>query len=160
MIKEVLGDATRPQAVGTGPQIIVEVNNDRGYHDAGFARALNETWPAVPQLFRAWMQSKPRPGLGAVRIVALSSDPDIRLAFMIAQRGLRSKDNPHPIDYGYLRQTLTLVCREAQPVGGTLHLPKIGAGLGGGRWPLIRALIQETVAVFNLTAVIYTYVPP
>jgi hypothetical protein len=75
---------------------------------------------------------------------------------MYAQRGIKTGMNPNPLRMGDLRSCLELLRFSIVTIGiendGTplVVMPKIGAGLGGGDWGVIQALIAE---VFNNTGI-------
>lgn len=139
-IKYVIGDATKPQ--GDGIKIICHICNDRGAWGAGFVLALSKKWRYVEDFYRA-RQTYP---LGEVDI--LSVGDDIFVANMIAQHGTGpdSAGMP-PIRYVALMEALKKVNTLAKDIDATLHMPRIGAGLAGGDWNAIEAIIEEIVQV-------------
>jgi hypothetical protein len=67
---------------------------------------------------------------------------------MIAQAGIGFDNNGKPpIRYNALRTALEAVNKVAIEMGATLHAPKFGAGLSGGKWDIIENIIEEVVTV-------------
>jgi O-acetyl-ADP-ribose deacetylase (regulator of RNase III) len=153
MIHYVKGDATEP--IGEGHKLIVHICNDIGAWGAGFTAALDVKWSQVGFRYKSWCANldgySPPMNLGDVQFVSVDKRMDI--ANMIAQNGLRSKYNPTPIDYDALKECLKRVCDYYSlrftwlP---TIHMPRIGTGLAGGKWELIEPIIQEELADFDV----------
>ncbi|MGO8701220.1 MAG: hypothetical protein ACLQVY_26315 [Limisphaerales bacterium] len=64
---------------------------------------------------------------------------------MIAQRGLRTLAGVPPIRYDALRECLEKLALEALKLQATIHMPRIGCGLAGGKWGRVEPLIREVV---------------
>jgi O-acetyl-ADP-ribose deacetylase (regulator of RNase III) len=148
-IKYVKGDATRPQ--GEGKKIICHICNDERRWGAGFVLALSRRWEEPEAVYRK--MPKERMMLGNVQIVPVEND--IMVANMVAQRGIMDKDITGQIDknakpairYGALRVCLTEVNDIAYHMGATLHMPRIGTGLAGGKWEEVEKIIQSVMSV-------------
>lgn len=145
MITYLIGDATYPQ--GEGQKIIAHIVNDIGAWGAGFVLALDQRWTWPRQAYL----TEPNLVLGQVQFVNVAKD--IVVANMIAQRGVRSRDNEVPVRYDALREALERVRSTARFMGASIHMPRIGSGLGGGDWPTIEGIIEE---VFN-TRPVFVY---
>lgn len=81
--------------------------------------------------------------------------PDLWVANLIGQHGLRSDRNPVPIRYESVRAGLARVAAFAREHGASVHMPRIGAGLAGGRWDQIEAIIQEELADRGIGVTVY-----
>jgi O-acetyl-ADP-ribose deacetylase (regulator of RNase III) len=139
-IKYVKGDATQPQ--GEGNKIIVHICNDIGAWGAGFVIAVSKRWYA-PEL--AYKKLKTR-SLGDVAFIRV--EDDIIVANMIAQHNVRPDENGNPpIRYDALRICLTEVNRMCLTTGSTIHAPRFGAGLSGGKWEIIEKIIKDVITV-------------
>lgn len=166
MIQYVIGDATRP--VGTGPKIIAHIVNNEGKWGSGFVLALSrwdkgperaykdwfargDTYPyAVPEGFTQRIFK-----LGEVQLVSYIG-PGIWVANMVAQRGVRHSPNAErAVQYGALGDCLSLVAAEAVKRNASVHMPRIGCGLGGGTWDEIEPIIQNTLTVRGLSVTVY-----
>jgi O-acetyl-ADP-ribose deacetylase (regulator of RNase III) len=75
---------------------------------------------------------------------------------LIGQHGTVS-DREHPVRYDAIYDGLSKLAERVRKDGGSIHMPRMGAGLAGGSWPVIEALIEETchdiqVFVYDLPA--------
>ncbi len=146
-IQYVIGDATEPH--GDGPKIIAHCMNNVGAHDAGFALAVARKWPLVRQAYRAAYElcglqlgecitcGGVGPALGEPEVVA-----------MIAQAGL----GPTSLRLPALGACLEELASWAIETNSSVHMPRIGCGLAGGKWedvePLILAAFNQPLASF------------
>ena len=157
MLHYLRGDATDPST--SGPKIIAHICNDQGYWGKGFVLAISARWPQPEEAYRRWSQTKmdgEEPfSLGAVQLVAVA--PDVWVANMIAQHGIRAKMGVPPIRYGALETCLHKLIRLALARQATLHLPRIGCGLAGGSWDKVSALLEKMVG--SLEVYIYDLQP-
>lgn len=148
MIRYIVGDATAP--TGAGPKIIAHICNDVGAWGAGFVLALSRRWHIPEHCYRNTLR---RP-LGRVQFVPVTNS--IVVANMIAQHGFGGDGGP-PIRHDALDTCLRKVGDEAHRLGASVHMPRIGCGLAGGRWDEIEPIIQRTlqgvdVFVYDLAA--------
>lgn len=118
-------------AVPERPVIIAHIVNDVGAFGAGVALAIRGTFPVAAARFREWhlglIPDAPPYQLGEVLVVDLDG---IRVAHMVAQRGLRSRQHPRPIRYDHLETCLQTVADVARhdTMGVTVAMPRIGCG--------------------------------
>ena len=145
-IQYLTGDATDP--VGAGNKIIAHVCNDIGAWGAGFVLAISRRWP---QPEAEYLKSRRSLTLGAVSLIQV--EPNIWVANMIAQRRIRTQDGVPPIRYDALKQCLGILAVEAQKLQATVHMPRIGCGLAGGKWESVEPLIREAIP----NAEVYVY---
>lgn len=152
------GDATCPLAAA--PVMIPHICNDMGAWGAGFVVALSNRWPKPEQQYRDWFEKKvTKKGtpfeLGQVGFVL--AEPTICVANMIAQHNTGFADNRAPIRYAALASCMIHVLHAAEKMKAEIHAPKFGAGLAGGDWKTIEALIFEVWVDSDLDVVIYEY---
>lgn len=154
-IDERHGDATDPG--GNGNRVIVHLVNDRTPNWGGqFARALRERHPEAQEDFRDWVSTDPgNLTLGAARIFAVH--PGLSVATVVGQKGYGPSKNPR-IRYGAVRSALDRITKHAKQSDASLHMPRIGAGQAGGRWPLIREILEEVAIRAGVPVTVY--VPP
>lgn len=141
MINYVIGDATYP--VGDRPKIIAHICNDVGKWGSGFVLAISKKWPKARQEYRSFMarnQVTNAPMLGTVQFVNV--ERGIIVANMIAQRGI-SYSHEKVVDYVALAECMHLVNGYAIETKLTVHMPRIGTGLGGGNWTDIEKIVAE-----------------
>jgi O-acetyl-ADP-ribose deacetylase (regulator of RNase III) len=150
-IQYLKGDATVPQAAG--PKVIAHICNDRGGFGKGFVLALSKRWKDPEQYYRRWYASKEDFGLGEIQIVQVK--PDTWVANMVAQFGYKVGSKGPPIRYEALRACLKKLAGEAKFLKASIHAPRIGTGLAGGRWELVEPLIEQELTGLNVY--IYDY---
>ena len=150
-ITYLIGDATEPQALG--PKIIAHICNDIGAWGKGFVMAVSKRWPGPEQAYREWHHGTDPNDfeLGAVQLVQVA--PDLWVANMIGQHGIRRSKGVPPIRYDAVECCLGHLAKEALTLSASVHIPRIGCGLAGGSWdriePIItRQLCQKGVAVY------------
>ena len=155
-IEYVKGDATAP--AGDGQKIIVHVCNDLGKWGKGFVLAISRRWKAPEKAYRAaYAGASQALALGGVQFVQVNGS--ITVANMIGQHGIRrqnSKAAP-PIRYPAIRQGLQTITDYALAHQASIHMPRIGCGLAGGRWEEIEVLIEETLLSVGVPVVVYDY---
>lgn len=144
MYRMIYGDATEPQAEGT--KIIAHVCNNKGVWGAGFVLAVSNKWPRVKEMYQTWMKNMI--DLGGKTQFALA-DSDIIVANMVAQDGVGG--GGRLVNYNWLADCLESVAFRAKQHNHSVHMPMIGAGLGGGNWNIIEAIIRETLKDVDTT---------
>lgn len=162
MIEYVTGDATDPQ--GGGRKIIAHIVNDEGKWGSGFVVALSRRDPLPERHYRMWhrygsytnpdMRTFPF-ALGQCQILAYVF-PGVWVANMIAQRGVRhDRTAPRAVQYGALDDCLTQLGSEAVILGASVHMPRIGCGLGGGSWKEIEPILRNTLTARGVPVTVY-----
>lgn len=146
------GDATSPG--GKGNKIIVHICNDIGGWGRGFVLALSNKWKAPEQQYRAWYKSDVDFVPGEVQFVQV--EPDVWVANLIGQHKIRKdeKGNP-PIRYRAVEQGLQTIAHKAAELEASVHMPRIGCGLAGGKWEKIEPLIEKTLLVSAVPVTVY-----
>jgi O-acetyl-ADP-ribose deacetylase (regulator of RNase III) len=157
-IRYTIGDATDPQ--GDGQKIIAHVCNDEGKWGSGFVVALSKRNPVPENCYRLWHRKAVYLGtpfeLGEVQVVNFGEG--VWVANMIAQRGVRhSVDAPRAVRYGALRSALIKLADYSHLGLGvpSVHMPRIGCGLGGGTWDEIEPIIQDTLVSRGIDVTVY-----
>lgn len=156
------GDVTEP--VGRGPRIVAHCCNDVGLFGAGVALAIRMRWPRAAEQYILWSRGEllgpdgdpvPPPSLGQIQLVRV--EEEVWVANMIGQHGVRSRQNQRPIDYGALEQCLAKLAEKAIVKFASVHMPRIGAGLAGGKWSRIEPLIASTLVERGVPVTIYDF---
>jgi O-acetyl-ADP-ribose deacetylase (regulator of RNase III) len=146
------GDATSPQT--KGPKIIAHICNDKGRWGKGFVLALSKRWSEPEAEYRRWYASKQAVFmLGMIQLVQVR--PDTWVANMIAQSGTKTGSQGPPIRYDALGKALRFLAVDVEERQATVHMPRIGTGLAGGRWELVEPLIQA--ALGDRSVFVYDY---
>lgn len=156
MINYVIGDATKPSIAGN--KIIAHICNDVGGWGKGFVLSLSKSLPKSEIEYRKWANSKDlsemRPfKLGEVQFVKCA--PQIIVANMVAQSGIGYKNNIPPIRYDFLRECLHIIAYNSPKINASIHMPRIGCGLAGGKWEIIKKIIDEELIQKNIEVYVY-----
>jgi O-acetyl-ADP-ribose deacetylase (regulator of RNase III) len=168
------GDASLPPE--TGPRIIAHIVNDQGKWGAGFTRSLSANWPEAERDYRLWhrhryeIQLDPHKGFGlaSVRYTLVQGkwkpeggepEPPVWIAHMVAQQGLIGWENKRPLRYDALGACLREVGLFADLTKASVHMPKIGTGLAGGDWNIIKELINDALTRNGIKVVVYELEP-
>lgn len=153
-IQYVRGDATCPQAKGA--KIIAHVCNDRGGWGKGFVVALSRRWPEPEKAYRRWHRERAGNdfGLGATRIVQVGAG--LWVANMIGQHGTRAgRSSGPPIRYEAVDECLRRLAEHATVLRASVHMPRIGCGLAGGRWERIEPLVTARLTAAGVPVTVY-----
>jgi O-acetyl-ADP-ribose deacetylase (regulator of RNase III) len=59
------------------------------------------------------------------------------------------------VRYEAIRAGLALVRDHALRLGATVHMPRIGCGLAGGRWEMIEPLVAEELERHGVEVTVY-----
>jgi O-acetyl-ADP-ribose deacetylase (regulator of RNase III) len=153
-IEYTLGDATSP--IGEGNKMIVHICNDIGGWGRGFVLAISGKWKLPEAEYRKWANSKENFVLGEVQFVKV--EDNIWIGNMIGQRDVKiSSDGIAPIRYDAVRSCLRKVSGFAIENHCSVHMPRIGCGLAGGKWEEIEPLIKEELSSKGIRAIVYDF---
>ena len=111
---------------------------------AGFGLAVRKKWPRVQAAFQEWVASEPE-ALTLGNVHHMRVDDTTTVFQMVCQHGY----GPSPttrLRYAALKRCLERLAEFAVSVGASIHMPRIGAGYGGGSWGLIQQLIDEVLS--------------
>lgn len=149
------GDASSPQA--KGPKIIAHVCNDLGGWGKGFVLALSKRWSEPEAAYRAWHRGRGGNdfGLGAVQLVRVR--PDTWVANMVGQRGMRTGSGGPPVRYEALQSCLTALAAHAAELDASVHMPRIGCGLAGGKWSRVEPLVRAELCAKGVPVTVYDF---
>ena len=149
------GDATSPQAKGC--KIVAHVCNDLGGWGKGFVLAVSRRWPEPEKAYRRWHRERAGNdfGLGAVQYIQV--EPYIWVANMIGQRGMKTGSNGVPIRYEAVDECLSKLGMKAKELGASVHMPRIGCGLAGGKWEKIEPLVLKNLSEHDIDVYVYDF---
>jgi O-acetyl-ADP-ribose deacetylase (regulator of RNase III) len=153
VLRYVRGDAAQPRA--EGPAILAHVVNDRArsWGGRGFALTLMERFPAARRDYAAWTTSG-HLQRGAVHLA--EARQGLWIASLVAQSGYGDAPEQRPrLRVGALREALRTLAQLAGDRGADVHMPPIGTGQAGGRWPEVRDLILEELAGRHVSTTVY-----
>jgi O-acetyl-ADP-ribose deacetylase (regulator of RNase III) len=171
MINYIEGDATDP--AGLGPFIIAHVCNDIGGWGRGFVLALGRRHPGAERAYKLWARARRLDGnacpeekihpdmppfeLGWIQMVQVIPNR-VFVANMIAQHDIvTTPEGIPPIRYEALGRCLATLSEEAQGLGASVHMPRIGCGLAGGEWHMVEGLIRQTLIADGVPVTVYDY---
>ncbi|MER6461298.1 macro domain-containing protein [Streptomyces sp. NPDC001288] len=154
-ITYIRGDATAPS--GKGVKVIAHVCNDRGGWGKGFVLALSRRWPEPEKAYRAWHRDRAHNdfALGAVQLVQVGRY--LWVANMIGQHGTRTGSKGVPVRYEAIDTALAALAERATELGASVHMPRIGCGLAGGKWSRVEPLVQERLAGRGIPVTVYDH---
>ena len=147
------GDATQPQSEGT--QIIAHVCNDIGGWGRGFVLALSNRWPEPEKSYREWHASGQNFDLGEIQLVQVGSA--IWVANMIGQHGIHASQGNPPVRYEAIESALLKLSNKAKELSASVHMPRIGCGLAGGKWEEVEAILKRTLCKNQIETFVYDF---
>lgn len=151
------GDATNPAI--SGPKIVAHICNDIGGWGKGFVLAISKRWPEPESKYRTWFAERESNdfALGAVQFVSVADE--LWIANMVAQHKInRADDGTPPIRYDAVEACLARLASFASEQGATIHMPRIGCGLAGGKWDEIEPLIDRTCGMVDVSVFVYDFI--
>eukprot|EP00803_Ostreobium_quekettii_P007839 evm.model.scf_634.3 EVM.evm.TU.scf_634.3 scf_634:28232-28699(-) len=120
--------------------------------------AISRRWATPEHRYRLWARGRgsdqPDFELGQVQCVQVSAGA-LWVANMVAQRGVRRSRGAAPIRYDALRACLSRVAAFAAGEGASVHMPRIGCGLAGGRWGDVERVVEEEVVGRGVAVYVY-----
>lgn len=146
-------DATKP--VGEGKKIIAHICNDVGGWGRGFVLAISKRWKEPENSYRKWYREKTNFELGQVQFVTV--EDSILVANMIAQRDIKTNTKELPIRYDAVEKCLQTVAEKAKVLNASIHMPRIGCGLAGGKWEKIEPIIKQTLLEKEIEVYVYDF---
>lgn len=172
-IAYVVGDAVQCSASADPLEnkIIAHIVNDYGGWGRGFVVPLRSKYPSAEGYYRLWSQGDgPRNfycysgefGLGMNQEVRVA--PNVMVVNMCAQKGNSTPSQPVAVQYPDLRDCLCSLWATARQFNASVHMPRIGCGLGGGRWDdILRAMydgyLQNNSALRPIATYVYDLPP-
>lgn len=149
------GDATVPQAKGN--KMIVHICNNIGGWGKGFVLAISKRWPEPEKAYRKWHRERAQNDfeLGSVQIVQV--EKYIWVANMIGQHGIKTGSKGVPIRYEAIETGLVKIAAQAQELDTSIHMPRIGCGLAGGKWEQVEPIIERTLLAAEVPTYVYDF---
>lgn len=164
-INYIKGDATLP--INGGIKIIVHICNNIGAWGSGFVVSLSNKWKLPEEQYKLWNTEEyfiPSSNvqsydggiyncsffLGNVQFVKV--EDDIWVANMIAQcNDIITEDNVL-VDYTALKECLYKVNIFSDNIkDSTIHMPRIGCGIGRGKWEIVENIIHNSLINKKIT---------
>ncbi len=82
-------------------------------------------------------------------------EDDLWVANMVGQRGIQRSKGKSPIRYDAVEKCLDKVASFALDLGATVHMPRIGCGLAGGKWEEIEPIIIRQLCSKGIDVYVY-----
>lgn len=148
------GDATSP--IGDGNKMIIHICNDVGGWGKGFVTAISKRWKSPEAAYRKWFKSGEGFELGEVQFVKV--EDNLWVGNLIGQRDIitKTKGEP-PIRYDAVQRGLNKVFQFVKENNCSVHMPRIGCGLAGGKWENIEPLIYEELVSKGIETTVYDF---
>lgn len=129
---------------------IVHGCNAQGVMGSGVAKAIKEKYPEV---FKGYRQQYEDTGLmlGDARGYVVADGLVVWNA--ITQKNYGDPTSTRYVSYDAIAECFEIINRDVAVIEKMLnvephiHIPLIGAGLGGGKWEIIEKIIEETVTI-------------
>lgn len=148
------GDATQPK--GSDNKFIVHICNDIGAWGKGFVLAISKRWKQPEKEYRNWFASKNNFHLGEVQFIQV--EDNLWIANLIGQHKIRKDENGNPpIRYNAIEIGLQKIQERASELNASVHMPRIGCGLAGGKWEKIAPLLNKTLTNNNIEITVYDF---
>ena len=150
-IQYLKGDATAPSVKGI--KIIAHICNDLGGWGKGFVLEISKRWKEPEVQYRLWHRKKIDFGLGKIQIIQV--EKYIYVANMIGQHGMKTGSKGVPIRYEAVEECLKKLAEKASEIGASIHMPRIGCGLAGGKWEKIELIIKNELLSKEISVYVY-----
>jgi O-acetyl-ADP-ribose deacetylase (regulator of RNase III) len=138
--------------------MIVHICNDIGAWGAGFVLAVSKRWKQPEAEYRAAFQNGRSLVLGEVQFVDV--EPGLTVANVVGQRDIRrGRKGEPPIRYEAVRQGLEKVAAFSLERKASVHMPRIGCGLAGGKWEEIEPIVEATLSAKGVAVTVYDFAP-
>ena len=131
--------------------IIIQQVNAQGVMGSGIAKEIREKWPRVwdeySKVVRPHTIDMGAAYLGMV--IPVEVEEDLWVMNVVGQQFYGRDKNVcytsyDALDKGFKRvKEIDQMIRENRDIALPIHLPKIGCGLGGGKWNVVSALIDN-----------------
>jgi O-acetyl-ADP-ribose deacetylase (regulator of RNase III) len=143
------GDATNP--IGDGAKLIIHVCNNVRAWGKGFVLAISRKWPQPEYHFKTARCME----LGDVQFVQVDYLKQISVCNMWGQDGIYSKNGIPPIRYEALKKCFKKVLEHAKKNKMSIHCPRIGCGLAGGKWEIVEQMLKEAFVDNGIDVYVY-----
>ncbi|MBC2192207.1 macro domain-containing protein [Listeria sp. FSL L7-0229] len=147
------GDATNP--VAKGNKIIAHICNDVGGWGKGFVLAISKKWKEPEKAYRKWYKDKNDFELGEVQLIPVTEY--ISVCNMIGQKGIKTGSKGAPIRYEAVESCLEKLGEMVKEQQASIHMPRIGCGLAGGKWEVIEPIIRKTLIDNGIEVYVYDF---
>jgi len=142
--------------------VIAHGCNSIGKFGAGFALALSKKYPQARQAYMDSFSHKifKKLELGSMTYCTVSDT--LCVVNLVTQTGY-GRSKRRYVDYPAVAKAFTRLGQwmstssYMEKIDKIIHIPKIGTGLGGGDWTIIKRLIEESLSPFPLIEKVVIY---
>lgn len=129
-------------------QCIIHGCNTKGVMGAGVAKSIKARYPEVFKVYHEFCSKNGSRALG--KILPVKTDNDDRI-IINAFTQVDTIGNGRRVSYDAIDTSMEAVATYVSkfPVRA-VAMPKIGAGLGGGHWPIIEKIIEHRLKDFSV----------
>lgn len=137
----------------TSDKYIIHGCNALGIMGSGVAKIVKEKYPAAYEDYKDHCSLRePSRLLGTVK---LSLQPEGKMIINAITQMQYGTDGKRYVSYDAIDDCFATISNMNIPSGHGISMPKIGAGLGGGHWPIIAEIIDyrlkaEYVTIWSL----------
>jgi O-acetyl-ADP-ribose deacetylase (regulator of RNase III) len=121
---------------------------------SGVAKAIKEKYPKAFQDYRQaalmWIKYDHSPEEVLGRVIH-SIQPDGKVILNAITQQMYGNDGAKYVSYDAVDKAFLKIAQDVAFCGRGLSMPKIGAGLGGGNWEVIEAIIKHRLANVDVT---------
>ena len=132
--------------LATEDSVIIHGCNARGVMGAGVALQIKLKYPKAFTDYERFCKQRANP-LG---LVCISTQPDYKVIINAITQSGYSNENTRHVSYDAVDDCMVRIGQYSEPQT-RISIPKIGAGLGGGDWKVIEAIINHRLSEFNIT---------
>jgi O-acetyl-ADP-ribose deacetylase (regulator of RNase III) len=153
----------------TPDRFILHGVNSEGTMGAGIAAQIAKRWPKVNSDYKQWTTGQFR--LGQTLTVAVGVD---RLTYIInactqTLRGCGFASSARNVEYDAVEASFMEAAKFVNEYGRKfphpggdqwpVSMPRVGAGLGGGRWAIIEAIVNTTFGDYDIPVTVWDLPP-
>lgn len=152
-INYIEGSAVYP--IGNNKKLIIHGCNSLGYWGKGFVLAISKRWPFAKKEYQKWIK-KDNPILGDYMIINL--EKDIFLCNIITQKNIYPRYKKHfdeeAFKLGLNNLVKDIIFKSYYDI--SIHMPRIGCGLAGGKWSVVENIINDKIISNKIEVFVYT----
>ena len=119
--------------------------------------AISRRWPQPEQRYRAWHRGEESFPFALGQVQFVQVDEHLWIANLVGQQGMTMRDGVPPIRYEAVREGLARIASKAKELGASVHMPRIGCGLAGGKWEEIEPLIEHELIGKSISVCVYDF---
>lgn len=136
--------------------VIIQQVNAMGYMGSGVARAIRNKYPTVFDDYAATVPiasanvHQSRMG----KVILSHAAPKLIVANLVGQLTTRAPGDPDGVrytSYDSLDGAFTELAKLLRGLPVSLHMPLLGSDLGGGHWPVVKAIAEFRLRDFDTT---------